>query len=387
MSVPTTITFPVEYGLGLRIWQHAETKDKLRQLSQADKKIQWIKTDLTLQTRSTLANLFWKIFGIFEFVRNKFFDISLNKSKSILYQLKSEVTKHDLELQKLFNSAASKFNQIAPRHQVALINLVEPIAEQAPALQGYEDDSAFGLLNQSYYESEKTPIPAAPATQTNPPLLGQLRKSAQFGSPIKAPRNDTPLAGRSKIVGVPQELGKVKIGSTDLIFMKGNIAEDKLGKVGSAIVNAANVRLGEGSGVNEAIHAAAGSSKLKEACAAIIAQRGNLKESECEATPAFQLDAQFIIHSVGPNIETVSYQKILEDTFTHVLQKAQSLGVKKIALPAIGIGAFRIKADKAAPITMKAIKDFLIQNPTAFIEVHLVFANNETAALYQASLA
>ena len=63
-----------------------------------------------------------------------------------------------------------------------------------------------------------------------------------------------------------------------------------------AIVNAANDGLWAGGGVCGAIFDAAGKGQLQKACEAI----GHCDTGSAVITPAFNLNAKYIIHAVGP---------------------------------------------------------------------------------------
>ena len=117
-----------------------------------------------------------------------------------------------------------------------------------------------------------------------------------------------------------------------------------------AIVNAANRSLLGGGGVDGAIHQAAGPELLR-ACYAIRASRPyheGLDVGDAVATPAFDIDVSWIIHTVGPCI--MDYDKeegkwtagdtMLQEAFANCLETADRLGVESIAFPAISSGIY-----------------------------------------------
>ena len=63
-----------------------------------------------------------------------------------------------------------------------------------------------------------------------------------------------------------------------------------------AVVNAANRQLQGGSGVDDAIHPAAGAAGLQAACQSI----GECPPGQAVITDGFDLPARYIIHTVGP---------------------------------------------------------------------------------------
>ena len=66
-----------------------------------------------------------------------------------------------------------------------------------------------------------------------------------------------------------------------------------------AIVNAANSSLMGGGGGDGAIHRAGGPAIL-EACKKIVERQGGCKPGEAVITPGGNLQARFVIHTVGP---------------------------------------------------------------------------------------
>lgn len=163
-----------------------------------------------------------------------------------------------------------------------------------------------------------------------------------------------------------------------LEIIQGDITNIKV----DAIVNAANSSLMGGGGVDGAIHAAAGP-KLKEACMSLAP----CPTSEVRVTPGFNIPVKYIIHTVGPiwqggkNKESES----LTLCYQNSLYLAQRLELKTIAFPSISTGAYNFPLRLAAPITIKAIKEFLHNNllPEA---VYLVCYDERTKVAYEEAL-
>lgn len=109
-----------------------------------------------------------------------------------------------------------------------------------------------------------------------------------------------------------------------------------------AVVNAANSTLLGGGGVDGAIHRAAGP-QLLEACRELRATTlpQGLPVGQAVATPAFELPARWVIHTVGPNRHAGQDDPaLLRAAFDSSLALAVELGCRSIALPAISAGAY-----------------------------------------------
>ena len=130
-----------------------------------------------------------------------------------------------------------------------------------------------------------------------------------------------------------------RIGSTLLRLIQGDVTTLAV----DAIVNAANDRLWMGGGVAGAIKRRGGAEIEAEAV-----RRGPLPIGEAVATGAGRLPARFVIHAVtmGQDLET-SEQNVRAATRS-ALRVAEDLGVRSVALPALGTGVGGFPLDRAA---------------------------------------
>ncbi len=151
-----------------------------------------------------------------------------------------------------------------------------------------------------------------------------------------------------------------------------------------AIVNAANERMLGGSGVDGAIHRAAGSALL-EACRKVPAGAGGVRcpTGEARLTPGFDLPARFVIHTVGPVWEggDRGEPELLASAYRKSLELAAQHDLKTIAFPAISTGVYGYPLDRASSVAVRECRDFLAREP-AFEKIVLVaFSGNDADAL------
>lgn len=143
-----------------------------------------------------------------------------------------------------------------------------------------------------------------------------------------------------------------------------------------AIVNTANPEPVCMAGTDSAIYAAAGADKLLEARRKI----GMIEEGSVAVTPAFDLEAKYIFHTVGPVWQggDKGEKEVVKNCYVNCLNKALELGVESIAFPLIATGVYGFPKDDALQIATSVFSSFLSENE---MSITLVVFDNESFAL------
>ena len=119
-----------------------------------------------------------------------------------------------------------------------------------------------------------------------------------------------------------------------------------------AIVNAANPSLMGGGGVDAAIHRAAGR-RLYDHCKTL----GGCKTGEAKITPAYNLPAGYVIHTVGPvwHGGNNNEDELLARCYRNCFRLAVKHDLKTIAFPCISTGAYGFPFERATRIALREI--------------------------------
>ena len=128
-----------------------------------------------------------------------------------------------------------------------------------------------------------------------------------------------------------------------------------------AIVNAANETLLGGSGVDGAIHRAAGPELLAE-----CRRLHGCPTGQSKLTSGYHLQAKYVIHTPGPVWQggTHGEAALLASCYRSVLTLAESRGIGSVDFPCISTGVFGYPKAQAAVVALKAIMDFLREHDT-----------------------
>ncbi|MFJ8135249.1 O-acetyl-ADP-ribose deacetylase [Streptomyces sp. NPDC096013] len=159
---------------------------------------------------------------------------------------------------------------------------------------------------------------------------------------------------------------------TTITLVRGDITR----QTADAIVNAANSSLLGGGGVDGAIHRRGGPAILEDCRRLRASHYGKgLATGQAVATTAGDLDARWVIHTVGPvysREEDRSAQ--LASCYRESLRVADELGARTVAFPAVSAGIFGWPMEDAARIAVETVR----ATPSAVEEVTFVLFD-ETA--------
>ena len=142
-----------------------------------------------------------------------------------------------------------------------------------------------------------------------------------------------------------------------------------------AIVNTANPRPVIGAGTDSRIHEVAGP-KLLEARQLI----GSIEVGHAAITPAFNLNAAYVIHTVGPVWLDGKHDEemLLRSCYENSLSLAVQHGCQSVAFPLISTGNYGFPKDKALQIAISVFSAFLLEHE---VQIYLVVFDRDSFKL------
>jgi len=147
---------------------------------------------------------------------------------------------------------------------------------------------------------------------------------------------------------------QVEIGNCVIRLVRGDITELEV----DAFVFYAEPTLALGSGFGGMIHMRGGGAIQKE-----LNELAPVAPLEAVVSSGGRLNAEYIIHAVGPRFREDDIEKKLQLTMENCLLRAQDKGVKTMAFPAMGAGYYGIPPAISAHVMLNSLKSFLVQNP------------------------
>lgn len=141
---------------------------------------------------------------------------------------------------------------------------------------------------------------------------------------------------------------------TTITLVQGDITRQSA----DAVVNAANSSLLGGGGVDGAIHRRGGPAILADCRKLRAGHYGKgLATGRAVATTAGELDARWVIHTVGPRYAPdEDRSELLASCYRESLRVADELGARTVAFPAVSAGIYGWPMDDAARIAVETVR-------------------------------
>ena len=146
---------------------------------------------------------------------------------------------------------------------------------------------------------------------------------------------------------------KIAIRDTAVRLTRDDITELEV----DAFVFYAQPDLALGSGFGGAIGVRGGASIQKE-LNELVAEEP-IPAGEAVVSEAGKLNANFILHAVGPRFREDGIEEKLLTTMRNTLRLAEEKGAKSLAFPAMGAGYYGIPASVSAQVMLQALKEHL----------------------------
>jgi O-acetyl-ADP-ribose deacetylase len=167
---------------------------------------------------------------------------------------------------------------------------------------------------------------------------------------------------------------ELAVAQSRLVLKQGDITLEDV----DAIVNAANSSLMGGGGVDGAIHRAGGPTILEE-CKQIRRRQGELPTGEAVITTGGNLNARYVIHTVGPVWHGGSQNEdiLLANAYMNSIALAVQHKINTIAFPSISTGIYGFPVERASRIAFTTVSEFLTAQAGINEVRFIVFSRND----------
>ncbi len=171
---------------------------------------------------------------------------------------------------------------------------------------------------------------------------------------------------------------RIEVGETVIGIEKGDITDCRV----DAIVNPANTDLKLGSGVAGVIAKRGGSTVQKECDDFAPVNLG-----DAVRTRGGLLPAKFVIHAAVMGEDRKTDTGIIAKATKNALAKAEEVGLKRIAFPAMGTGVGEIPYSEAAKAMLDATVEYLkVREVIRLFEVTYILFDDEAYDSYKTVL-
>jgi O-acetyl-ADP-ribose deacetylase len=274
-----------------------------------------------------------------------------------------------------------------------------PVEERTPLVE--EHDTPEGPVGENPVEEHDTPVkkhsPPVKKHDTPEKYSPPVKKHdtpEKHSPPVKkhdTPEgrpHDTPLEESSSMDWLAGWITRIGLHSKPKIVSSKSIDQQVPGvsvyrgditllEV-DAVVNAANVVLLGGGGVDGSIHAAAGKGLYAECCNLPIVDVGRgarCKTGHVVPTDGHSMPCKRIYHAVGPVVHrnlTAKNIRELESCYLEALRLADGEKLTSIAFPCISTGVYGFPQHAACVVALLAVFSWLERHPETTIR-HVIF--------------
>lgn len=145
------------------------------------------------------------------------------------------------------------------------------------------------------------------------------------------------------------------------------------------VVNSTNSHYLGAVGVDRAIHMAAGP-RLRIECEGME----KCPIGEVKITKAYDLNAQHIVHTVGPVWRGGNYNEdlILANCYEKCLKIGRQYKAKSIAFPNISTGPYGVPKPRACNIAFSMVNQYLLYHPDEYRTIYFVCYEEENFNIY-----
>lgn len=210
-------------------------------------------------------------------------------------------------------------------------------------------------------------------------IFGYVCDMEEIAGIIVNPWSDSGFVLERELVMMLNEQLDLVAQESKILLLEGDITQLDV----DAIVNAANNTLLGGSGVDGAIHRAAGPELLEE-----CRNLHGCKTGDAKMTWGYNLPAEYVIHTVGPIYSgTEADAELLESCYWNSLELAAEAEMLSIAFPCISTGVFGYPKKEAAAIAVRTVDRWLKENSESGMTViFCIYNDEEMASIYDALL-